>query len=83
MPLAGPNPWPAQPSAIREICLEYMAVMKALAMTLVRSIARGFGVPEGHFDREFGRPTEFLRLLRFWPQEESAGTYGAAPHTGV
>ena len=84
VPLAGPNPWPAEPSAMRETCLQYMAAMKALAMTLVRSIARGFGVPEDYFDPEFERPTEFLRLLRFWPQDEgaAAGTYGAAPHTG-
>ena len=85
VPLAGPNRWPSH--TMQEVCLRYMAAMKALAMTLVRSIARGLGVPENHFDPEFERPTEFLRLLRFWPQEggeegvPAPGLYGAAPHT--
>lgn len=81
MPLAGPNQWPAEVAALKPICLEYMAAMRALSIRLVRSIARGFGLPETWFDAEFERPTEFLRLLHYWPQEPEEDLYGSAPHT--
>ena len=83
-PLAGPNQWPTREpgcDTMRATCLRYMSAMRALSMALVRSIARGLGLPAHHFDAAFARPTEFLRLLRFWTQEEEEGLYGSAPHS--
>ncbi len=81
LPLAGPNQWPAEVPELETVCLGYMREMRDLSMRLVHSIARGFGLPETWFDREFDRPTEFLRLLHYWPQEPEEDLYGAAPHT--
>ena len=81
VPLAGPNQWPAEVPEFEAVCLGYMRDMRALSLRLVRSMARGFGLPETWFDAEFERPTEFLRLLRYWPQEPEKDLYGAAPHT--
>jgi len=80
-PLAGPNQWPDEIPELEPVCLGYMAAMRALSTRLVRSIARGFDLPETYFDRAFERPTEFLRLLHYWPQEPEEDLYGAAPHT--
>ena len=79
--LAGPNQWPAEVADLRPVCLDYMTAMRALSMRLVHSIARGFGLPETWFDPDFERPTEFLRLLHYWPQELEDDFYGSAPHT--
>jgi isopenicillin N synthase-like dioxygenase len=81
VPLAGPNQWPVEVKEFETVCLGYMRDMRALSMRLVHSIARGFGLDENWFDDEFARPTEFLRLLHYWPQEPEEDLYGAAPHT--
>lgn len=81
VPLAGPNQWPGEIADFETVCLGYMRDMRALSTRLVHSIARGFGLEETWFDAEFARPTEFLRLLHYWPQEPEEDLYGAAPHT--
>jgi isopenicillin N synthase-like dioxygenase len=81
VPLAGPNQWPAEVPDFEAVCLGYMRAMQVLSMRLVHSIARGFGLADTCFDTEFERPTEFLRLLHYWPQEPEEDLYGAAPHT--
>ena len=81
VPLAGQNQWPAEVPEFEAVCLGYMRNMRALSLRLVHSIARGLGLGETWFDAEFVRPTEFLRLLHYWPQEPEEDLYGAAPHT--
>ena len=79
--LAGPNQWPTEIPRMKAVCLAYMKDMEKLSMRLVHSIARGLDLKECWFDDYFQRPTEFLRLLRYWPQELEDGLYGSAPHT--
>ncbi|HIB21082.1 MAG TPA: isopenicillin N synthase family oxygenase [Rhodospirillales bacterium] len=80
-PLDGPNQWPQELPRMEAVCKTYMRDMRMLSIQIVHSIARGLGIDEDWFDRFFKCPTEFLRLLHYWPQEEEDGLYGAAPHT--
>jgi isopenicillin N synthase-like dioxygenase len=80
-PLQGPNQWPRELPALREISLAYMAAMEGLARPLVRLIARGLGLGENHFEPHFEKPTVFLRLLHYPPQPAEEGLFGSAPHT--
>ena len=80
-PLDGPNQWPQELPHMEAVCRTYMRDMRVLSIQIVHSIARGLGIDEDWFDKCFKFPTEFLRLLHYWPQEEEEGLYGAAPHT--
>ena len=79
--LSGPTQWPTEIPRMKAVCLAYMKDMEKLSKRLVHSIARGLELKECWFDDYFQRPTEFLRLLRYWPQELEDGLYGSAPHT--
>ena len=79
-PLDGPNQWPQELPHMEAVCKTYMSDMRMLSIQIVHSIARGLGIDEDWFDKFFKFPTEFLRLLHYWPQEEEDGLYGAAPH---
>ena len=78
--LDGPNQWPQELPHMEAVCKTYMSDMRMLSIQIVHSIARGLGIDEDWFDKFFKFPTEFLRLLHYWPQEEEDGLYGAAPH---
>ena len=80
-PLAGPNQWPRELPHMEAVCKTYMSDMREFSIQIVHSIARGLGIEEDWFDKYFVRPTEFLRLLRYWPHDPKDGLFGAVPHT--
>lgn len=81
--LAGPNQWPDGLPGFRDVVQRYNAELTALARLLVRAMAVALGQSADVFEIYFRRPTTFLRLLYYPPQEAGApdDLYGSAPHT--
>ncbi len=82
-PLQGPNPWPDNLPGFKEVLLGYDAALSRLARRLVRAIALALGQEAGALDSHFEKPTTFLRLLHYPPQQnpDEEKLYGSAPHT--
>jgi isopenicillin N synthase-like dioxygenase len=82
-PLQGPNPWPADLPGFREAALAYDAALAAFCHRLLRPLALALGLAPDWLEPFFRRPTTFLRLLHYPPQEPDApdDAFGSAPHT--
>ena len=75
--------WPAELPAFRPVMRAYYAACDALAMRLLRVMARNLGMPPDFLDAHF-RPqhTSFLRLNYYPPSPTSLGSHlGVNPHT--
>jgi isopenicillin N synthase-like dioxygenase len=81
-PLDGPNQWPEQPAAFRDVISAYDGALSRLARRMTRMIAIALGLAPDGLDESFKRPTTFLRLLHYPPSNPDVeGQYGSAPHT--
>jgi isopenicillin N synthase-like dioxygenase len=82
-PLQGPNQWPSELPDFKATVLAYNAALGAIANRLIRCVAVGLGLAADFFDREFIRPTTFVRMLHYPPHPADApeDLYGSAPHT--
>lgn len=80
--LAGPNQWPDEPVAFREVLSAYDSEMSALASRIIDAIDLALGAA-GSITRWFNEPTTWLRLLHYPPQDPQAAEdeFGSAPHT--
>ena len=66
-PLREATPLPAEEAlpGWRVAVAAYYRSMERLANALMRSLARGLGLPEQHFDRSFERGLSTLRVIRY------------------
>lgn len=82
LPLQGPNQWPSL-KGWRSNMLDYVAAMETVARHLLSAFACALALPDDYFHPMFARPTTFLRLLHYPPQDERTpeNQFGAAPHT--
>ncbi len=66
-PLREPTPLPAEKAlpGWRAAAAAYYRAMEMVSNALMRSIARGLGLPEGYFDAFFERGLSTLRLIRY------------------
>jgi isopenicillin N synthase-like dioxygenase len=81
-PLAGPNQWPPL-LGFREAIMAYERALNALARRLVTVFEEALGAEQGALSPSFGRPTTFLRLLHYPPQDPAGpdDEFGSNPHT--
>ena len=81
-PLQGPNQYPDIPG-FREDVAAYEAAMREFCTRLLRPMALALGLDADWFASYFRRPTTFLRLLHYPPQQPAApdDAFGSAPHT--
>jgi isopenicillin N synthase-like dioxygenase len=81
-PLAGPNQWPDLPG-FREAIVAYEEALRPLARRLVAIFEQALDAPEGSLAESFERPTTFLRLLHYPPQDPAGleDEFGSNPHT--
>lgn len=79
--LAGSDRWPALPG-FEATMTAYRDAMTAFGFSLMRVIARGLD-DDGSLLAAFQRPTTWLRLLHYPPQDPQSpeDEYGSAPHT--
>ncbi len=78
-----PNQWPAEPTGFRSVIEAYYADACAVALDVLRGVARAIGAPEDYFDDRFQVPMALLRG-NFYPQRPSDATdkdFGIATHT--
>ncbi|KAI0482708.1 2OG-Fe(II) oxygenase [Xylariaceae sp. FL0804] len=73
-PPAPLNQWPAEPAAFRRTIYEYRSAAQAFSAVLLRLIALGLDLPEGHFDEMLSFPMAGLRALHYPPQPPSASS---------
>ena len=81
-PLAGPNQWPELPG-FREAITAYERELSKLARRLVTVFEKALGADPGALSPSFERPTTFLRLLHYPPQDPAGpdDEFGSNPHT--
>lgn len=81
-PLAGPNQWPELPG-FREAIIAYEGALSTLARRLVAVFEKALGAEVGELSPSFERPTTFLRLLHYPPQDVAGpdDEFGSNPHT--
>lgn len=78
-----PNRWPDAPAGFQREIESYYREACAVAMDILRAIARAIGAPESYFDGAFDTPMALLRG-NFYPQRPAWATardFGIATHT--
>jgi len=81
--LAGPNQWPTFVPELKPAVSAYVAAMTALCRKLTSLIELSLNAQPGSLMQHFSKPTTFLRLLHYPPQQHNTAcnVYGSAPHT--
>jgi isopenicillin N synthase-like dioxygenase len=80
VPLHGPNQFPSDPAALRDIVLAWLDTMTALGHTIMAKIALGLGLPPDWFARHLtADPTVLLRIFHYPPGDDRG--WGVAEHT--
>jgi isopenicillin N synthase-like dioxygenase len=81
-PLHGANLWPAQPPALRDVVLDYMAAATRTAQAVMTAIALSLGLDEDWFRRHYtADPTVLFRVFRYPPQAAVDTGWGVGEHT--
>ncbi|HTL84704.1 MAG TPA: 2-oxoglutarate and iron-dependent oxygenase domain-containing protein [Acidimicrobiia bacterium] len=84
-PLRGPNLFPARPTKLRVLVLEYIDEMTRLGHALMRAIARGLGRDADEFQRALtADPTILFRIFHYPPSSPAAAAddeWGVREHT--
>ncbi|MEO7430114.1 MAG: 2-oxoglutarate and iron-dependent oxygenase domain-containing protein [Acidimicrobiales bacterium] len=82
-PLHGPNVFPVQVPALREVVLAYLDAMTSLGHALLRGIGLGLGLDGDWFDRHLtADPLTLFRIFRYPPESGGADAgWGVAEHT--
>ena len=79
--LEGPNLWPAELPALREVATEWIDRLGEISVTLLRSWAEALGAPADTFDAAFARnASPHLKIARYPGREQSEGTQGVGAH---
>ena len=81
-PFAGPNQWP-ELEGFQAVIAAYDEALRALAGRLVAVFEAALGAEPGVLASSFERPTTFLRLLHYPPQDPTGpdDEFGSNPHT--
>jgi isopenicillin N synthase-like dioxygenase len=80
-PLYGPNLLPAEPAALRETVMAYMAALTRLCHRLMAGLALSLGLEEFYFaDRYTGDPLTLFRIFNYPPPRDPAD-WGVGEHT--
>ncbi|MER9406374.1 isopenicillin N synthase family oxygenase [Mesorhizobium caraganae] len=84
-PLREPTPLPAEAvlPGWRDAAAHYYLAMEALGNALMRSIARGLGLPETIFDSDFDGGISTLRLIRYPLRDANSGVDLSGPEFSV
>lgn len=78
------NKWPTDLPGFRESCLQYMELLEALCLKLIRVYALALDLPEHYFDRAFRPSHNILRLSRYPALESGDSTINSLPpHTDL
>jgi len=79
--LEGPNLWPPALPELESTAREWVAVLSALALRLLRTWAVALGAPEDVFDGAFSdHPFSLLKILRYPGLTETAAKQGVGAH---
>lgn len=83
LPVYAPNRWPEVPAGFRTEVESYYRDACAVAMQVLRAIARAIGAPADYFDAAFDRPMALLRGNYYpaRPEGATARDFGIATHT--
>ena len=81
-PLGGPDQWPDL-AGFRDAITVYENAVRGVAVRLVGIFEEALGAEPGGMARSFVRPTTFLRLLHYPPQDPAGpdDEFGSNPHT--
>ncbi|RWC47504.1 MAG: isopenicillin N synthase family oxygenase [Mesorhizobium sp.] len=84
-PLCEPTPLPAEDAlpGWRTAAANYYRAMEMVGNALMRSIARGLGLPEAIFDGYFEHGISTLRLIRYPLRDANAGIDTSGPEFSV
>lgn len=84
-PLCEPTPLPAEEAlpGWRAAAADYYHAMETVGNALMRSIARGLGLPETIFDAYFDHGISTLRLIRYPLRDANAGVDTSGPEFSV
>ena len=84
-PLCEPTPLPDETMlpGWREAAASYYLVMEAVGNALMRSVARGLGLPETIFDADFDGGISTLRLIRYPLRDAKSGVDLSGPEFSV
>jgi isopenicillin N synthase-like dioxygenase len=79
----GPNVWPDDPAAFREIVYGYYETVLAVGRRLFRGFALALDLPEDYFDHKIDKPMGQLRVVQYPPQPEpiDPSHIGVSAHT--
>jgi isopenicillin N synthase-like dioxygenase len=79
--LEGPNLWPAELPALRDVTVDWMDRLSAISVALLRSWAEALGAPADTFDAAFaGNASPHLKIARYPGRERTEGTQGVGAH---
>ncbi|MFF2505783.1 isopenicillin N synthase family dioxygenase [Streptomyces sp. NPDC058067] len=79
--LEGPNQWPNVLPALREVSLEWMDRLSAVAHRLLRELLASIGGPEDFYDDAFsGNPRNHLKLVRYPGRAPEGDDQGVGVH---
>lgn len=79
--LEGPNLWPAELPALRDVTVDWMDRLGEISVTLLRSWAEALGAPADTFDAAFaGNASPHLKIARYPGRERTEGTQGVGAH---
>lgn len=78
-----PSVWPARPSEMREVLIEYFHAAENLATHLMRLFATALQLPSDYFDHKLDRASNFLRVLDYpaIETEPEENQYRIGPHS--
>jgi isopenicillin N synthase-like dioxygenase len=80
-PLHGPNLFPREPSALRDVVLEYLDAMTALGQTILRGMAVGLGLDASWFADHLTRDPLVLFRIFHYPPSPDGDQWGVGEHT--
>jgi isopenicillin N synthase-like dioxygenase len=81
-PLHGANLWPAHPSGLRSLVLDYVDAMTALGQLVLEGVAHGLGLPREWFRAHLTADPEVLfRNFHYPPSEPTSDDWGVGEHT--
>jgi isopenicillin N synthase-like dioxygenase len=82
-PLRGRNQWPEGHAAMRAAMVAYFTTLQGVGERMLPVLARGLGMPAGHFAPSFAGEAHInLRFLHYPPQEsDDPEQFGQGPHT--
>lgn len=83
--LEGPNLWPAELPALREVAEEWMSRLDGVGTRLLRAWAEALGAPADTFDEAFAHPSPHMKIARYpgVTAEQPAQGVGAHKDLGV